>query len=323
MSDKDENNSVPSESAVKKGSKHLGHNSWGFGKIFWGLLFILVGGLVLANNFGLIEVHWLNVWRLWPLAIIALGLSIFSLRNLIWHIFIIIFIVLSLGAIAWVAITNDSSVQSLKSYETTIQKISDNIKQVEVSIKAGASSLRINTADQEPIVKSKLDSNVANISETSVTSGETQQINLTMNINKTNQWWLGSMQNSWNVNIARNLSLQLNVDAGASDAEIDMSEAQLRAVDIKAGASSVILKIGNKEDVANVNIESGVSSIIIRVPTTSGVQLQIESGLVTKQLANLSEVHENTYESPDYAQSKNKINIISKIGVSSFTIERY
>jgi hypothetical protein len=37
-----------------------------------GIILIIVGGVLLANNFGLLEWGWLRQW--WPLALIALGI---------------------------------------------------------------------------------------------------------------------------------------------------------------------------------------------------------------------------------------------------------
>ena len=37
-----------------------------------GIILIVVGGVLLANNFGLLEWGWLRQW--WPVALIALGL---------------------------------------------------------------------------------------------------------------------------------------------------------------------------------------------------------------------------------------------------------
>lgn len=93
-------------------------NNWHVSKIFWGLLFVLIGGLVLASNFGWAEVKWFNLWRLWPLIIVAIGLSILAVHNLVWRIFTVVFAVSTLVFITWVALGNYSR---LPSFEKDIQ----------------------------------------------------------------------------------------------------------------------------------------------------------------------------------------------------------
>ena len=325
MTDNKKKNSRPSDmpSDEAKINYYPKQDNWRIGKVFWGLLLILIGGLTLASNFGLITVEWSNLWRLWPLIIITTGLSILSFKHLIWRIISVFLVLLTLTGVTLVATGNFPSARSMIIHEAIIQKASDSVKQAEISVKAGASSIWVNTADQAAITKVKLESNVASFSDTSVINGTTQQVNLMMDTNLNNRWWVGDARSIWNIDLSRDLPLELNIDSGATDTNIDMSEAQLRAINIKTGASSLNLKLGTRENVIGVNIESGVSSIILRIPTSSGVQLRLDSGLTSKNLADITEVSDRVYESSGYSQSSKKINISSKIGLSSFTIERY
>ena len=43
--------------------------------IFWGTLFIVLGILILANNFSTINLYWDNLWQYWPLVLVLLGVS--------------------------------------------------------------------------------------------------------------------------------------------------------------------------------------------------------------------------------------------------------
>jgi len=76
------------------------------GRIFWGLLLVLLGSLLIIDNFGFVSINWFDLWRLWPLAIVAAGLSILSVRGIIWKIVSAVFAVLSLAAILFVALNN-------------------------------------------------------------------------------------------------------------------------------------------------------------------------------------------------------------------------
>ncbi|MEI7689592.1 MAG: DUF5668 domain-containing protein [Candidatus Saccharibacteria bacterium] len=79
--------------------------NWAVGRIFWGLLLVLVGGLLIADNFGWVNVNWSDLWRLWPLFIISAGLSVLSIRGIVWKIFSVIFAVAVLGVIGHVAVS--------------------------------------------------------------------------------------------------------------------------------------------------------------------------------------------------------------------------
>ena len=309
----------PVETIVEKNQEK--HNNWIIGKIFWGLLLMLIGGLVLAGNFGFINVNWTNLWKLWPLFIIAAGLSVLSLNHIIWRIFLIILAILTLGIVAWTLVSDFSYPNLTQNHESSIQITSSNIKRAEINIKAGAGSINITSASQGEVAKANLESNFTDLIEQSSVISDRQIIDFSMGT-KSN-WWTSHIKNVLGISLTRDLPLTLNVETGATQTNINMSQAKLTAMNLKIGASSLVIRLGDKQDVAAVNIESGVSSITIQIPTASGVQLKIDGGLSSNHLADLTEVSEKTFESPDYNISTKKINIVSKIGLSTFTIERY
>lgn len=52
------------------------------GSLFWGIFFVLLGGIPLLDRLGVIDAEsWGDVWRLWPLVIIAIGLAILVGRS--------------------------------------------------------------------------------------------------------------------------------------------------------------------------------------------------------------------------------------------------
>lgn len=328
MTNKTENNDPTIEneenihsSASQSSSKSRNNRKWSINKLFWGLLLILVGGLMLASNFGFVNVNWGNVWRLWPLIIVSAGLSIMSFRSIIWRILMVLLVILSLGIITWVVVGDSSSLSIIHSQESSVSKLSTDVKQAEVSIKVGASVLKIGTADQKQIANVNLESNYSTLSKTSVQSNDTQQIDFFMTNN--NSWWTGDIRNIWDVKLTQSMPIVLNIDAGASQTKIDTSAAMLKEMNIKAGASSLDLKLGSVENTSNINIDSGASSVTLRTPVNVGVRLKLEGGLTTKKLSDLTETTTDTFESLNYAQSKKQINIIAKIGVSSLDVIRY
>ena len=144
-----------------------------------------------------------------------------------------------------------------------------------------------------------------------------------MNANIDGHWWSGDARSIWTINLNRTLPLSLNIDSGASDMNIDLSQVRTKDINVKTGVSRLDLKLGGSEDITTANIDSGVSSITVHVPNGVGVQLKLDSGLTIKNLADLSSTGDKLYESAGYNQSSHKSNIVGKLGLSSFTIERY
>lgn len=305
--------------------KNNKHHEGLAGKVFWGLLLILIGVLLLINNFGFIDIDWLNLFKLWPLFIIFAGLSALSFKNIIWNIVSVIFAIATVGLIGLIAIRGFDLVDTKNSdsnkIDTAIVKIESNeIKSAFIRIDSGVSDMRINTANQSNIVDATLDSDFATLSHKSEKDGTIQRVGLFM---ETGDNWLESLDNSWDVKVTRSMPISLDLNTGASKVDIDFSQAIVDSINIDMGASELVLTLSDNQIMAKVNINSGVSSIKIRVPKDSGVRLDIDDGLTSKKLLDLSKTEDGIYQSVDYQESGNKIEITAKIGVSSFAFERY
>lgn len=79
------------------------HSNWP-SRLFWGLVFILAGILAILSNFDVVQIHWDNLFKLWPMLIILIGLSFLSFHNIAWKIITTILILFFLAIISLVAI---------------------------------------------------------------------------------------------------------------------------------------------------------------------------------------------------------------------------
>jgi uncharacterized membrane protein len=101
----EEEEEVYQERAIEKPEPQT---KWRLGRYFWGLLFVLIGALALLANFNVVDIYLGNLWYLWPLAVIALGVSLLRFRGIWWKIVSILFLLFSLGLIAWVVVDESS-----------------------------------------------------------------------------------------------------------------------------------------------------------------------------------------------------------------------
>lgn len=67
--------------------------------IFWGIFFILFGALLILENFDVIDIWWRmrDIWRLWPLILILIGMNLISKRTEVIYNVAIILLVLAFG----------------------------------------------------------------------------------------------------------------------------------------------------------------------------------------------------------------------------------
>ncbi len=312
---------TPPQSTVSKKVVKTETTIWNGGRLFWGLFLVVIGGLFLVNNFGIASVRFDNLWRLWPLAIILAGLTTISIRHWLWKTIIIVFILLSMATLVWIGLggvepNSQTSTQSLSS-----QQITYDVKRAEVSIKAGASRLSINSNESDVIAQANLDSSRSKIEQTSRI--ENNVANISYSMQATENWWRGSSQNSLDISLTRKLPIDLLIDAGASDIRLNLEEVNLNSLNVSAGASSVIVRLGNKALQTKAMIDAGASSVIIRVPRSSGVEIKLDSGLVGASLDDFKEIDKTTYQTANFATAEKTISLQAKVGLASFRVERY
>lgn len=316
---------VPVEASEQKiaDSEPMARQSdWNLGAIFWGMLLISIGGLVLLGNFGLVRLEWGNVWRIWPVAIIAAGISMLSVRGIAWKLISTLFIALTLIFVMLLAV--GAIGPSSGSYRTFTSDVSGNDKapRTEVTLNGGASKMRITADNMDVAARATLRSNVAEMKEESSVRDGTHYVSFSSESTQ-GLWFAGSFKNEWNLAVDNDRPMRLMVDAGASDIDIDVSRSQVDELELKAGASSSRITLGDGVVRTKVVIDSGASTVTVRVPRSSGVSLKIDGGLVSKQLADMRQITEDYYETDGFEKAANKIELVADIGAANFTIERY
>ncbi len=307
---------------VKAPSEDKPRGGWGE-KLIWGVLFIAVGILLLLGNIGVLTVELSSLWRLWPVLIIVAGLSVLSLRGWVGGLVYGV-AALGIGVLVWATMVGPLSQQASTSVrdEVSIAKSNDEVESLSVSIKAGAVSLDVGSHGDDAAVKGVLESDFAKINHSSSISDGSQKVML--NLEGSAQWWLGDSRNKFAVNLNNTLPIDLDIDTGAASVKADLSDVVLRTLNIDSGASSVDLKLGSRSDESRVVVDVGVSSVKIQVPATSGVRLELDAGLSSKNIPEgYEKIDDDTYLSKNYSSSSKKITLVVDIGLSSLKIREY
>lgn len=298
-------------------------HAWSMGSIFWGLLFILVGTLVLLHNFGIAEVDLSRLWALWPLLIIAAGVSILPLRGRTATLIGALVVALMLGLVALTALGTISlgNQADTDTKNVSVEPAGDKLNSLSVEVEAGAGEITVASNPTTKTVEAELTSNVATLSHTSSTKDGVQHV--TIKTEGARTWWAGGYENNLTVDVSQQLPVDLRIKAGASKLIADLSDVQLRSLNLDAGASDVDVRFGNRVDMTNVSFDIGASNVTFSVPRESGIRFELESGMSSKELPDLKETDKNTYESDNYDTASHKISFKGDLGMANLTLRYY
>jgi hypothetical protein len=133
-------------------------------------------------------------------------------------------------------------------------------------------------------------------------------------------WWPGESLD-WDINLNRDIPVNLKIDSGASASVLDLSDLNVSNLDIDTGASSTNLTLPTIAENMHVDIDTGASSLKVNIPSGVAASIRIKSGITSVAVNSRFPRHEGgLYQSSDYATTTNRVDITINAGVGSIDI---
>jgi hypothetical protein len=301
--------------------------------IFWGLLFIVFGLLVLINNFTNIFMDWGAIWKLWPLVIVLLGLSIIVRHKYGKGIIAgIAAIILALAIFASIKtathfVNNDFDItfgdEADSEYTTTefTEDYDPLLKFGTLNFDAGAGTFNISKTT-DSLIHATATGLKNNFRLTRFDTDSSTKINLVMR-HKSVFRFGNSYKNNLELALNPKLIWDMNFDVGAASMDFDLSEFKTDKVDVDMGAAALKIKLGSLSNETKLSIDAGASDINIYIPRESGCKITTDGALSSKHFNDFEKINSDHYETANFAEATNKIFIVIDSGVSSISVDRY
>jgi len=303
--------------------------------IFWGAFLLSSGIILLLGNYGLVNVYWESVWKLWPVALILLGARAFvqdqTLRGVLSALGgILLGVSLFSGIFTGVNAVKESCDfdWSKPSGKYSIQQISEpydsTVLKANFTLDAGVGNFSIGDTSAL-MLDGQIESNLGQYSQTTEKTDSTYEITVSMQDNNHFRWF-GHNKLRNRADIHLNTTPLWNIDAnlGAASVQFDLTKYKVGTLFMDVGAASVKVKFGDKADSTHLKFDGGATKIELSIPTNSGCRLEIdEDALNGTDLIGFEKVSENTYQTPNYASATKKITMDFDIGVSKLKVIRY
>jgi hypothetical protein len=294
--------------------------------LFWGVLFLVVGGLILLNNLGLLDVNWVSIWRLWPLILILWGLSLIVGRERPkWYV-VVLMVLLMLFMITAVLVSDwfDRDYDYVfreASHQTFVEPYGVGIERASFALSSGAGkfSLRDTTAQ---LLEASTDVSFGGYTLERERSEDSESLTLSYK-GRSRHWNFGRYRNRAEVRLNASPAWDIDIDAGASSVDFDLSPYKVDRMEINAGASSLKIRLGDRSDETRLRIQAGVSSIDIEVPEAVGCELRAHGGLSSKRISGFESFGGGTYQTSDFDAAKKRIYLEIDAAVSRIRVSRY
>jgi hypothetical protein len=134
-----------------------------------------------------------------------------------------------------------------------------------------------------------------------------------------NRGWAGMLD--WDFTMNPSIPVSLNLETGASETRLSLSDLKVKELSIKTGASSTTVDLPASAGFTRVHVESGAAAVKIRVPQGVAASVQVKSALAGIHVDRVRfPSSAGGYRSADYEKAANKVEIYVETGVGSVDI---
>lgn len=293
------------------------------GKVFWGLLIVVVGVVLFLGNLGVIDRgFWHYIFRFWPVLLIIWGISILlgDSRSTIWVILFLMVVTFGAAIFFW----NSSGYKNIKHQFTTgneNMQIPAEIEVASLKLDYGAGKLNIDGnsertlvfAYHDPIADPKIDYNTkGNKIEYKIKQASANFINSLST----------DLPREWNFSLPQGVIWHLDLDFGATKGDLDFREVDLKSLDLDMGAGDVSIWLGDRGLETNIEIDAGASKVKVIVPDTMELKIKTDGGLNATNLDELGLIKIGNYYVTEGITSSSKLILEFDGGVSKFELVR-
>jgi hypothetical protein len=253
--------------------------------IFWPILLIVVGVIVLLINLGLLSFDLWQLVRLWPLILVVIGLDI--LIEAVWR----------RGHVGGESLSIDR----------------DSLSEAEVSVEFGAGELRV-SAETGPVklLEGEFTEDV-----------EYQLSDRRLRIYSRPEWWgwWGWRERKWEIRLTRDIPLKLRFQVGACESTLDLGDLRVTEFSLETGAANTSVRFPRQAGMTRARVKAGAASVKISVPEGVAARIASTVALGSFEVDTRRFLHSGSeYVSPDYDTATNKLDLHIESGVGSVTV---
>jgi hypothetical protein len=276
---------------------------------------------------------WATVWKLWPLVVILLGISLL-IKHKYGKGFIagLAAVILALAIFAsFKTVTHFFSndfelvIGDEGNYEFEITEYNEQfdpaLSYATFNFDAGAGSFKIKESTED-LFAATTEGRKDNFNLKRFDSDSSSKIDFEMQSRKF-RIGLSNYKNKVVMKFNPNVIWDYTFHVGAASMDFDLTEVKTKSVYVDMGAASINLKLGDKHPETNINIDAGASDVDIFIPVNSGCRINTDGGLSSRNFDDFEKIKSDYYQTSNFDEALNKIFIRVDSGVSSITVKRY
>lgn len=311
---------IAAQKKVKPASRHMGSSLVG------PVILILAGLVLLLNNIGVLPwAIWGDLWRLWPLGLIVVGLDLIIGRRRpgLSLALMLLIVVVGGGLILYAGYATRGDVIA---YKLNIASPAATSARVEIDFDAG--TLNVDSAlEGVSIATGSLDyfaNRNAPRANLDVNDGRADISIASRDNSGFNFDWFGSSPSfNWDVHLSPRLPMSINADLGTGNSTLDLSGLNLTGLDLDVGTGNTTVDFPKPKASMEAKIDGGIGNLTLSIPDGVAARISVDSGIGNVDVDDRFVKHgEDTYETANYASSAIKLDLKIDAGVGNVEVGR-
>lgn len=296
-----------------------------------GFLFIVLGIVFFLNSYGVLPWgFWANVVDLWPLIFILGGIALLFNRRIPFSTVMLVFLIVLVGYSFMPGVDRNRYIGPFNEGSSRggefLVPMEEGIKKANLTLNLGGTDLRLNTAgpisDPNKLFYGKYDWKANFASEAPQTSHTKNGDTVNIQFNAERKMGSGTSKMDLTLNPQVDYG-KMEINAGALNSVLDLSELRVNNLDINSGASQLELRLGDAGVSTQAEINAGASKIKLVVPEQVGVKIKL-SGFTssTNFVGDGLILNDKEWVSPNYDTAKTKVDMKISVAAGKIDLER-
>lgn len=293
----------------------------------WGMLLIQIGiFFILQNNDVIDGIAWENLFILFPIVLIAIGIEKIFTKSKLQFIAYATTVGLFVGGFAIVLSSSSVGFQDNNYFSDSIykEKLDPKIRMIKAELILEENDLTIRDSGPElilaefeefskkPIIKSTVERDLALIS---IQARDNSFFGDAIKIHD------GRVQD-WDIRFSEDLPLDIKCNGYDNDFHLNFLNSRLKKLTLETEGTNIYLKIGFNEPYVQVFIDGDDSKLRLRVPEEIGVKLIGHDAAFFEKLG-FEETKDGSFVNDFYDTAEGKIDIEIGNNLLSFSLDYY
>ena len=299
------------------------------GGIVGPVLLIAAGIFFLLSNLGIINLNFWDVaWRLWPIALIAIGLDLLIGRRSIWSSLVVLLVTVGVLAAGFFWLVTNEGLSGGAVTDTISQALSGaESAEVTIDFAVGRATLGALPAGADELVAGTIRRpDEIRLEQSFNVDGDVARYHLSTRgsvrsgplpfFGQTGDNW------RWDLQLNRDVPMRLVLNTGVGATTLDLRQLALERLTVDTGVGETRVMLPG-EGQLDVRISGGVGELTVELPEGVPARIRVETGLGSSNIEGDFERDGDVYVSPNYDDALDRIDLVLSAGVGQVNVRTY